>query len=72
MRKHNTSHRHRRRHTRHSNKGGNALAQAVVPFGLLGLSNYLSGRKHRRGTRKGMRRKTARRAYMTKRGRKLF
>ena len=53
---------------RKSCKGGNALSTAAVPFGLFALSNYLSGRKHRRGTRKGMRkrRKTSRRAYMKK------
>jgi len=57
--------RHRRGGLR-SRRGGNAVSTAAVPFGLFALSNYLSGRKHRRGTRKGMRRKTARRAYMKK------
>lgn len=56
----------RRKGSRKSCKGGNALSTAAVPFGLFALSNYLSGRKHRRGTRKGMRRKTSRRAYMKK------
>jgi len=56
----------RRKGGKKSCKGGNAVSTAAVPFGLFALSNYLSGRKHRRGTRKGMRRKTARRAYMKK------
>ena len=46
--------------------GGNALSTAAVPFGLFTLSNYLSGRKRRHRTKKRMRRKTARRAYMKK------
>tara|TARA_Y100000389_G_scaffold88857_1_gene85339 strand:- start:3947 stop:4174 length:228 start_codon:yes stop_codon:yes gene_type:complete len=47
-------------------KGGtSAIGQAIVPFGLFALSNYLGkGKKH--GTKKGMRRKTARRAYKKK------
>ena len=60
----------RRRHrSRRHRRGGNAvLSQAVVPFGLFALSNYLgTGQKDKRGTRKGMRRKTARRAFMKKR-----
>jgi len=58
--------RHHHRRAGRSRRGGNAVSTAAVPFGLFALSNYLSGRKHRRGTRKGMRRKTARRAYMKK------
>lgn len=59
--------RHHRRHRRSHRRGGNALGQAIVPFGLFALSNYLgTGKKHHRGTRKGMRRKTARKAYMKK------
>lgn len=64
----------RRRHrTRRHRRGGNAvLSQAAVPFGLFALSNYLGTGNKNRGTRKGMSRKNARRAYMTKRGKKLF
>ena len=47
-------------------KGGNAVSTAAVPFGLFALSNFLSGKKKHKGTRKGMRRKTSRRAYMKK------
>ena len=58
--------RHRKSRTRR--RGGNlagVAGQAAVPFGLFALSNYLGrGKKTRRGTKKGMRRKTARRAYM--------
>lgn len=59
--------RHRKSRTRR--RGGNlagVASQAAVPFGLFALSNYLGkGKKRtRRGTRKGMRRRTARKAYM--------
>jgi len=64
----------RRKHRKHSKtrrRGGNLFgvaSQAAVPFGLFALSNYLgTGKKSRgrkRGTKKGMRRKTARKAYM--------
>ena len=62
------------RRKRHSNsrrkrRGGNVvgaeLMRGAVPFGLFALSNYL-GKGTRRSTRKGMRRKTARRAYKKK------
>jgi len=64
----------RRRHrSRRHRRGGNAvLSQAAVPFGLFALSNYLGTGKKHRGTRKGMYRKRARKAYMTRRGKKLF
>ena len=51
------------------------LNKAILPFGLFGISNIFGGpkahsRSKRRGrkhsTRKGMIRKTARRAYMKK------
>jgi len=56
-----------------SRRGGLAalLKQAAVPLGLVALTQ---SRKHRKkhhkkhGTRKGMARKTARRAYMKKKG----
>jgi hypothetical protein len=64
----------RRRHrSRRHRRGGNpVLSQAAVPFGLFALSNYLGTGKKHRGTRKGGRRKNARHAYMTKRGKKFF
>lgn len=60
----NTRHRHRKSTKRSKGKGRKggtgAIGQAIVPFGLFALSNYLGkGKKHR--TRKGMRRKSARR-----------
>ena len=64
--------RHRTAGRRHRHGGNAVLSQAVVPFGLFALSNYLGRGKKHRGTRKGMKRKDARRAYMTKRGKKLF
>ena len=68
--------RSRRRHRSRSRRrcrGGNAvLSQAAVPFGLFALSNYLGTGKKDLGTRKGMYRKRARKAYMTRRGKKLF
>ena len=64
--------RKRVRSRRHRRGGNSVLAQAAVPFGLFALSNYLgTGRKYG-GTHKGKVRRTARRAYMTKRGKKLF
>ena len=62
----------RGRRSRRSCHGGNPLAQAVVPFGLFGLSNYLGRGKRHGSTKKGDYRKTSRRAYMTRRGTKLF
>jgi hypothetical protein len=50
---------------RKSRKAGSMLQRAALP-GLLTLG-LLSSPKKRHGTRKGMRRKTARRAYMKKR-----
>lgn len=62
------SRRRHRRHRRSRRRGGNALgmelAKGAVPFGLFALSNYLGKGKTRKSTRKGMRRRTARRAYM--------
>ena len=50
---------------RKSRKAGNrAFQRALVPLGFMALSMNRS-KKH--GTRKGMRRKTARRAYSKKR-----
>ncbi len=51
---------------RKSRKGGSMLQRAALPaLFTLGL---LSNPKKRHGTRKGMQRKTARRAYMKRRG----
>ena len=44
---------------------GGFLKKAMLP-GLLTLALLSKGRKKRHGTKKGMRRKTARRAYMKK------
>ena len=60
-----------RRGTR-GRRGGNVAGRAIVPFGLLALSNYLgnskSKRRGRRGrrssTKKGMLRLGSRRAYI--------
>ena len=55
---------------RRGRRGGNAVGRAIVPFGLLALSNYLGntkrrGRRGRRSsTKKGMLRLGSRRAYM--------
>ncbi len=48
-------------------RGGSMLKKAMLP-GLLTLALLARGKKKRHGTKKGMRRKTARRAYMKKRG----
>ena len=61
-------HRRHRRNSRSRRRGGNPLgmelAKGSVPFGLFALSNYLGAPKSRKSTKKGMVRKTARRAYM--------
>ena len=50
----------------HKKKAGSMLKKAAIPgLYLLALLNH--GKKHR-GTRKGMSRKTARKAYMKKGG----
>ena len=55
---------------RRGRRGGNlagVVQRAAVPFGLFALSNYLSSGKSgksRKSTKKGMRRRTARKAYM--------
>ena len=51
----------RRRRSRKGKRAGSMLSRAALP-GLLTLA-LLSRGKKRHGTRKGMRRKTARRAY---------
>lgn len=66
----------RNKRSRRGGLGGNMLAsqlhRAAVPFGLFALSKYLGQpksykkSKKSKGTRKGDRRKTARRAYMKK------
>ena len=51
--------------------GSRAIRRALVPLGFLALATRRrrkQSRKHNKhGTRKGMRRKTARRAYMRRR-----
>ena len=62
-RKSRKSRKHLKSRKSRKHKGGNvALAAAAVPFGLLALKSLLYGKK-RLGTRKGKRRKTARKAY---------
>jgi len=55
------------RSRRKSNRAGSMLRKAALP-GLLTLALLSRGKKKRHGTRKGMRRKTARKAYMKKGG----
>ena len=57
----------RTRKAGHRRRGGNMLKKAMLP-GLLTLALLSRGKKKRHGTKKGMRRKTARKAYMKKRG----
>ena len=59
-------HRRVRSHRRGGNPVGAEVMKAAVPFGLFALSNYLGKKKSRKSTKKGMRRKTARRAFMSK------
>ena len=59
------SRRHKKRRSRRHKKGGSLLSQ-LVPLGLLAGVLASGSKKHRRGTRKGDRRKTARRAYEKK------
>jgi len=57
----------RRRRTRRA--GSRAVQRALVPLGFMALAMRRSKRHHKskkHGTRKGMRRKTARRAYRKK------
>ena len=62
----------RRRRTggRKTRRAGNrAFQRALVPLGFMAMAMRRSKRKHRskkNGTRKGMSRKTARKAYMKK------
>ena len=55
------------RRRRKSKRAGSMLRRAALP-GLLTLALLSRGKKKRHGTRKGMRRKTARKAYMKKGG----
>lgn len=55
------------RSRRKSKRAGSMLRRAALP-GLLTLALLSRGKKKRHGTRKGMRRKTARKAYMKKGG----